>query len=119
MLLAHGLLKQNRQIVDNGVASTQLLEDLRRRTNQHTTEVLRRAPREQITELDIFIRRARPVLVSILFTAKGEMRLGLGLLTLGASREQAAFAVEFRDPRFHGRPTRPERIHLLGYGLER
>ena len=40
MILAHGVLQKHWQIVDDSVASTQLLENLRRGTNKHTTEML-------------------------------------------------------------------------------
>lgn len=62
VLLTHRLLEQDRQIVDNRVASTQLLEDLRRRANEHAAEMLRRTAGEQVTELGILVCRAGPVL---------------------------------------------------------
>lgn len=48
--LSNGLLKQDREIVNDSVATRNLLEELGRRTDNHTTEVLRRATSEKVAE---------------------------------------------------------------------
>lgn len=59
VLFTQGVLEEHRQVVDHRVATTELLEDLRRRTNKHTPAVLRAATGQQVGELGL-VTSARP-----------------------------------------------------------
>lgn len=57
--LVKGVLEQHREIVDDSVATTELLEDLRGGTDNHTTEVLGAATSEKVTVSDILASGVR------------------------------------------------------------
>ena len=66
MILAHGVLQKHWQIVDDSVASTQLLENLRRRTDKHTTEMLGATTSEQVREFGLLAHGTGTILRSVL-----------------------------------------------------
>lgn len=57
--LVKGILEQHRQVVDDSVATTELLENLRGGTDDHTTEVLGAATSEKVTISDVLASGVR------------------------------------------------------------
>lgn len=68
MRLANGILEQNGQIVDDSVATGDLLEELRRGADDHATEVLRGATGEEIREGGLLSARPSFELASAYYT---------------------------------------------------
>lgn len=67
MRLSNGVLEQDGQIVNDSVAAGDLLEELRRGTDNHATEVLRGTTSEEIRERGLLSAGASQVSICILY----------------------------------------------------